>query len=171
MHLQQGSKTRIMFTESDEEEDMDTTPAAPAKKAGMVKAKEESEEDDDDDDDDDDEEDDDEEEEEEGIWNSVQLVCFIYLNDCYDWLDFFCSFLSAPVTPGKRKAETKKDTPPAKKSKSEGGEFHCIVEFMWFILTINMMNIKGLNTEICDVTLNFFLMRYAINNSLLLLLK
>lgn len=30
------------------------------------------------------------------------------------------ALLEAPVTPGKRKAENKKDTPPAKKAKSEG---------------------------------------------------
>ncbi|KAM7387965.1 hypothetical protein PAMP_024169 [Pampus punctatissimus] len=82
--------------EDDSEEEMDTTPApaaAKAKKAGMVKAKEESEEEEDDDEDDDDEEDDDDDEEE------------------------------APVTPAKRKAESKKDTPPAKKAKSEGEGF------------------------------------------------
>ncbi|XP_040896384.1 nucleolin isoform X2 [Toxotes jaculatrix] len=82
--------------EDDSEEEMDTTPAPPAtkaKKAGMVKAKEESEDDEDDDDDDDDEDDDDEEEEE------------------------------APLTPAKRKAESKKGTPPAKKAKSEGEGF------------------------------------------------
>ncbi|XP_040896387.1 nucleolin isoform X5 [Toxotes jaculatrix] len=83
--------------EDDSEEEMDTTPAPPAtkaKKAGMVKAKEESEDDEDDDDDDDDEDDDDEEEEAE-----------------------------APLTPAKRKAESKKGTPPAKKAKSEGEGF------------------------------------------------
>ncbi|KAL7397652.1 hypothetical protein ABVT39_025752 [Epinephelus coioides] len=80
--------------DDDSEEEMDTTPApAKAKKAGMVKAKEESEEEDDDDDDDDDEDDDDEEEDE------------------------------VPVTPAKRKAEGKKDTPPAKKAKSDGEGF------------------------------------------------
>merc|ERR1719369_1130057 len=75
---------------------MDTTPAAPAKKAGMVKAKEESEKDEDDDDD---EEDDDEEDDEE--------------EDDDD----------APAAPAKRKADTKKATPPAKKAKSEGEGF------------------------------------------------
>ncbi|XP_026179105.1 nucleolin [Mastacembelus armatus] len=82
--------------EEESEEEMDTTPApaaAKAKKAGMVKAKEESEEEEDDDD-----EDDDDDDEEEG-------------DD------------DAPVTPGKRKAENKKDTPPAKKAKSESEGF------------------------------------------------
>ncbi|MCJ8737578.1 hypothetical protein PDJAM_G00025720 [Pangasius djambal] len=80
----------------EEEEEMDTTPA-PAKKAAVKKAKEESEdEEEDDEEDDDDEEEDDEEDEE-----------------------------AAPVTPGKRKADVKKDkgTPPAKKAKSDGEVF------------------------------------------------
>nr|XP_061791092.1 nucleolin [Nerophis lumbriciformis] len=87
--------------EDESEEEMDTTPApaaAKAKKAGMVKAKEESE---DDDDEDDEEEDDDEDDEEEDDDEEEE----------------------APVTPGKRKAEAKKDTPPAKKAKSEGEGF------------------------------------------------
>ncbi|XP_070687973.1 nucleolin [Pempheris klunzingeri] len=82
--------------EDDSEEEMDTTPApvaAKAKKAGMVKAKEESEEEDDDDDEEDDDDEDDDDDEEE-----------------------------APVTPAKRKAESK-DAPPAKKAKSEGDGF------------------------------------------------
>ncbi|KAJ8277190.1 hypothetical protein GJAV_G00072390 [Gymnothorax javanicus] len=93
--------------EESEEEQMDTTPApaaAKAKKAGMVKAKEESEDeeedDDEDDDDDDDEEDEDDEEEEEE---------------------------KPVVTPAKRKAESKKDTPPAKKAKSEGAGFSLFI--------------------------------------------
>ncbi|XP_072294123.1 nucleolin isoform X2 [Eucyclogobius newberryi] len=78
--------------DDESEEEMDTTPApAKAKKAGMVKAKEESE--DEEDDDDDDEEDDDEDDEED----------------------------DAPVTPAKRKADAKKETPPAKKAKTEEG--------------------------------------------------
>ncbi|XP_068563598.1 nucleolin [Cebidichthys violaceus] len=82
--------------EDDSEEEMDTTPApAKAKKAGMVKAKEDSEEEDDDDDDEEDDDDDDEDEEDD----------------------------DAPATPAKRKAEGKKDTPAAKKAKSEGEGF------------------------------------------------
>ncbi|XP_008402014.1 nucleolin-like, partial [Poecilia reticulata] len=94
---------------------MDTTPApaaTKAKKAGMVKAKEESEEeedDDDDDEDDDDEDDDDEDDEEED---------------------------EASVKPAKRKAEGKKETPPAKKVKSDGeglslfvGNLNCNKDF------------------------------------------
>ncbi|XP_040040876.2 nucleolin isoform X3 [Gasterosteus aculeatus] len=83
--------------EDESEEEMDTTPApAKAKKAGMVKAKEESEEDDDEDDDeeDDEEEDDDEDDEDE-----------------------------AAATPAKRKAESKNDTPAAKKAKADGEGF------------------------------------------------
>uniref|UniRef100_A0A4W5QJ62 Nucleolin n=2 Tax=Hucho hucho TaxID=62062 RepID=A0A4W5QJ62_9TELE len=81
-----------------EEEEMDTTPAPAAKKAGMVKAKEESDDDEDDDDEeDDDEEDDDDDEEDE-----------------------------APATPAKRKADSKKETPPAKKAKSESDETFCL---------------------------------------------
>ncbi|XP_069009510.1 LOW QUALITY PROTEIN: nucleolin [Embiotoca jacksoni] len=86
--------------EDDSEEEMDTTPASAAtkaKKAGMVKAKEESEDEDEDDEEEDDEEEDDDDDEE------------------------------APVTPGKRKAESKKDTPPAKKSKSEAEGFSLFV--------------------------------------------
>ncbi|MBN3321432.1 NUCL protein, partial [Atractosteus spatula] len=78
-----------------EDEQMDTTPApaAKAKKAGMVKAKEESEEEDDEEDDD---EEDDEDEEESDEEEPAQ-------------------------TPGKRKKPEpkKKETPPAKKAKSE----------------------------------------------------
>ncbi|XP_010897017.3 nucleolin isoform X2 [Esox lucius] len=83
-----------------EEEEMDTTPvpAAKAKKAGMVKAKDESEEDDDEEDDDEDDEDDDDDEEED----------------------------EAPSTPAKRKADNKKETPPAKKAKSEGEGTFCL---------------------------------------------
>ncbi|XP_037326624.2 nucleolin isoform X2 [Pungitius pungitius] len=80
--------------EDESEEEMDTTPApAKAKKAGMVKAKEESEEDDDEEDDEEDDDEDDDEEEE------------------------------APVTPAKRKAEGKNDTPAAKKAKPDGEGF------------------------------------------------
>ncbi|KAF5909836.1 nucleolin, partial [Clarias magur] len=78
-----------------EEEEMDTTPA-PTKKAAVKKAKEESEEEEEDDDDEEEEDDDDEEEDEDED--------------------------GAPVTPGKRKADVKKEkgTPPAKKAKSDG---------------------------------------------------
>ncbi|KAK5604999.1 hypothetical protein CRENBAI_003589 [Crenichthys baileyi] len=89
--------------EDDSEEEMDTTPApaaAKAKKAGMVKAKEESEDDEEEDEDDDDDDDEEEEEEEEE---------------------------EAPVKPAKRKAETKKETPPAKKAKSDGEGFSLFV--------------------------------------------
>ncbi|XP_034386569.1 nucleolin [Cyclopterus lumpus] len=80
--------------EDESEEEMDTTPApAKAKKAGMVKAKEDSEEEEEEEDDDDDDEEDDDEEEE------------------------------APVTSGKRKADSKKDSPAAKKAKAEGDGF------------------------------------------------
>ncbi|KAM8875480.1 nucleolin [Spinachia spinachia] len=83
--------------EDESEEEMDTTPApAKAKKAGMVKAKEESD-DEEEEDDDDDEEDDDEEEDDEDE--------------------------DAPVTPAKRKAEGKNDTPAAKKAKPDGEGF------------------------------------------------
>ncbi|XP_054645153.1 nucleolin [Dunckerocampus dactyliophorus] len=84
--------------DEDSEEEMDTTPspaAAKAKKAGMVKAKEESEEEEDDEEDDDDDDDDEEDDDEEE---------------------------EPPVTPAKRKAESK-DTPPAKKAKSDGDGF------------------------------------------------
>ncbi|CAG5864192.1 unnamed protein product [Menidia menidia] len=82
--------------EDDSEEEMDTTPApaaTKAKKAGMVKAKEESEEEDDDEEEEDDDDEEDEEEEE------------------------------APAKPAKRKAESKKETPPAKKAKPDGEGF------------------------------------------------
>ncbi|XP_034164698.2 nucleolin [Pangasianodon hypophthalmus] len=79
----------------EEEEEMDTTPA-PAKKAAVKAAKEESEEEEDEDDEEEDDEDDEEDDEEDEE--------------------------AAPVTPGKRKADVKKDkeTPPAKKAKSDG---------------------------------------------------
>ncbi|XP_023258462.1 nucleolin [Seriola lalandi dorsalis] len=79
--------------DDDSEEEMDTTPAQPATKAKKAGMVKAKEESEDEDDDDDDDDDDDEEEDE------------------------------APVTPGKRKAESKKDTPPAKKAKSEGEGF------------------------------------------------
>ncbi|XP_071198477.1 nucleolin [Salvelinus alpinus] len=81
-----------------EEEEMDTTPAPAAKKAGMVKAKEsDDDEDDEEEDDEDDEEEEDEDEDDE-----------------------------APATPAKRKADNKKETPPAKKAKSESDESFCL---------------------------------------------
>ncbi|KAM9503260.1 nucleolin [Salvelinus alpinus] len=82
-----------------EEEEMDTTPAPAAKKAGMVKAKES---DDDEDDEEEDDEDDEEEEEDEDEDDE------------------------APATPAKRKADNKKETPPAKKAKSESDESFCL---------------------------------------------
>uniref|UniRef100_A0A8C8C236 Nucleolin n=1 Tax=Oncorhynchus tshawytscha TaxID=74940 RepID=A0A8C8C236_ONCTS len=83
--------------EDSEEEEMDTTPAPAAKKAGMVKAKEESDDDEDDDEEDDEEDDDDDDDEDE-----------------------------APATPAKRKADNKKDTPPAKKAKAESDDTFCL---------------------------------------------
>ncbi|XP_047443286.1 nucleolin [Mugil cephalus] len=80
--------------EDDSEEEMDTTPAPAAKGKKAGMVKAKEESEDDDEDDDDDEEDDEDEEEDD-----------------------------APVTPGKRKAEGKKDTPPAKKAKAEGEGF------------------------------------------------
>nr|XP_046156087.1 nucleolin isoform X1 [Oncorhynchus gorbuscha] len=82
--------------EDSEEEEMDTTPAPAAKKAGMVKAKEESDDDEEDDDEDDEEDDEDDEDDE------------------------------APATPAKRKADNKKETPPAKKAKSESDDTFCL---------------------------------------------
>ncbi|XP_019730935.1 nucleolin isoform X1 [Hippocampus comes] len=111
--------------EDESEEEMDTTPApavAKAKKAGMVKAKEESEEEDDDDEDDDD--DDDEEEEEDDDEDDEE----------------------APVTPAKRKADGKKDTPPAKKAKSEEG----------FCLFIGNLNSSKDFDEIKNAARKFF---------------
>ncbi|XP_040896385.1 nucleolin isoform X3 [Toxotes jaculatrix] len=112
-------KAQLAKESSDEDDDDDdedseeeapppkkATPAKPAAKQAVktepVKEEEsdddddddEDEDDEDDDDDDDDEDDDDEEEEAE-----------------------------APLTPAKRKAESKKGTPPAKKAKSEGEGF------------------------------------------------
>lgn len=53
----------------------------------------------------------------------------------------------APVTPAKRKAEGKKDTPPAKKAKSEGeGKRNCTEPSIEFELVV-MIN-KGLNTDV-----------------------
>ncbi|XP_061594467.1 nucleolin [Cololabis saira] len=83
--------------EDDSEEEMDTTPApAKAKKAGMVKAKEESEEEDDDDDEEDDDDDDEEDDDDDE---------------------------DSAGKPAKRKADNKKDAPPAKKAKAEGEGF------------------------------------------------
>ncbi|KAM4738599.1 nucleolin [Anableps anableps] len=78
--------------EDDSEEEMDTTPAPAATKAKKagMVKAKEESEEDDDEEEDDEEEDDDDEEEE------------------------------APVKPAKRKAESKKETPPAKKVKSDG---------------------------------------------------
>lgn len=51
-----------------------------------------------------------------------------HVNSCYKFLTELLKLkllnwnLSAPVTPGKRKAETKKDAPPTKKAKSEEGK-------------------------------------------------
>ncbi|XP_026201748.1 nucleolin isoform X2 [Anabas testudineus] len=81
--------------DDDSEEEMDTTPAPAATKAKKAGMVKAKEESEEDDEDDDDEDDDDDEEEED----------------------------DAPVTPGKRKADSKKDTPPAKKAKSEGEGF------------------------------------------------
>ncbi|KAM7409567.1 hypothetical protein PAMA_001178 [Pampus argenteus] len=80
--------------EDDSEEEMDTTPAPAAAKAKKAgMVKAKEESEEEDDDDEEDDEEDDDEEED------------------------------APVTPAKRKAESKKDTPPAKKAKSEGEGF------------------------------------------------
>ncbi|XP_061153477.1 nucleolin isoform X1 [Syngnathus typhle] len=116
--------------EEDEEEDesgeeMDTAPApaaAKAKKAGMVKA-EESEDEDDDEEDDEEEEDDDEEEDED--------------DEAED----------APATPAKRKAGGKKDTPPAKKAKSDGEGF---------CLYVGNLNANKEFDEIKDAMRKFF---------------
>ncbi|XP_061634201.1 nucleolin [Phyllopteryx taeniolatus] len=81
--------------EDDEsEEEMDTTPAPAASKAKKAGMVKAKEESEEEEEDDDDEDDEEEDDEEE-----------------------------APVTPAKRKAEGKKDTPPAKKAKSEGEGF------------------------------------------------
>ncbi|KAF3690804.1 Nucleolin Protein C23 [Channa argus] len=80
--------------EDDSEEEMDTVPAPAATKAKKAGMVKAKEESEEDEDDDDEDDDDEEEEDDE-----------------------------APVTPGKRKAESKKDTPPAKKAKSEGEGF------------------------------------------------
>ena len=54
----------------------------------------------------------------------------------------------APVTPGKRKAESKKDTPPAKKAKSEGeGKDKCTGPINQ-ISVFNYDDHKGLNTDV-----------------------
>ncbi|XP_037105132.1 nucleolin isoform X1 [Syngnathus acus] len=111
--------------EDESDEEMDTAPApaaAKAKKAGMVKAKEESEDEDDDeeeDEDDEGEEDEDDEEEDE----------------------------DAPATPAKRKAGGKKDTPPAKKAKSDGEGF---------CLYVGNLNANKEFDEIKDAMRKFF---------------
>ncbi|XP_067452836.1 nucleolin isoform X1 [Thunnus thynnus] len=79
--------------EDDSEEEMDTTPAPAAAKAKKAGMVKAKEESEEEDDDDDDDDDDEDEE------------------------------ADAPVTPAKRKAEGKKDTPPAKKAKSDGEGF------------------------------------------------
>ncbi|MED6284075.1 hypothetical protein CHARACLAT_015559 [Characodon lateralis] len=84
--------------EDDSEEEMDTTPAPAAAKAKKAGMVKAKEESEDDDDDEEEDDDDEEEEEEE-----------------------------APVKPAKRKAETKKETPPAKKAKSDGEGFSLFV--------------------------------------------
>ncbi|AWP10829.1 putative nucleolin [Scophthalmus maximus] len=81
--------------EDDSEEDMDTTPAQPASKAKKAGMVKAKEESEEEEEDDD--EDDEEEEEDDDD--------------------------ETPVTPGKRKADSKKDTPPAKKAKAEGEGF------------------------------------------------
>ncbi|XP_074524644.1 nucleolin [Halichoeres trimaculatus] len=112
--------------ESEEEAPPPKKAAKPAAKPAAKAAKEESEDEEDDDDEDDSEEEMDttpapakakkagmvkakEESEEE--------------EDDDDEDDEDDEEEDAPVTPGKRKAETKKDTPPAKKAKSEGEGF------------------------------------------------
>uniref|UniRef100_A0A8C6S4E9 Nucleolin n=1 Tax=Neogobius melanostomus TaxID=47308 RepID=A0A8C6S4E9_9GOBI len=77
--------------DDDSEEEMDTTPAPAKGKKAGMVKAKEESDDDEEEDDDDDEEDDDEDDED------------------------------APVTPAKRKAEGKKETPPAKKAKTEEG--------------------------------------------------
>uniref|UniRef100_A0A3Q3K0A1 Nucleolin n=1 Tax=Monopterus albus TaxID=43700 RepID=A0A3Q3K0A1_MONAL len=92
----QPAKEELSDDDEDEsEEEMDTTPAQAVTKAKKAGMVKAKEESEEDDEDDDDEEDEEEDEEEE----------------------------EAPVTPGKRKAENKKGTPPAKKAKSEGEGF------------------------------------------------
>ncbi|KAF0042015.1 hypothetical protein F2P81_005547 [Scophthalmus maximus] len=80
--------------EDDSEEDMDTTPAQPASKAKKAGMVKAKEESEEEEDDDEDDEEEEEDDDDE-----------------------------TPVTPGKRKADSKKDTPPAKKAKAEGEGF------------------------------------------------
>ncbi|XP_049577187.1 nucleolin isoform X2 [Syngnathus scovelli] len=112
--------------EDESDEEMDTAPApaaAKAKKAGMVKAKEESEDEDDEEEED---EDDDEEEEDEDEDDEAE---------------------DAPATPAKRKAGGKKDTPPAKKAKSDGEGF---------CLYVGNLNANKEFDEIKDAMRKFF---------------
>ncbi|XP_046893050.1 nucleolin [Hypomesus transpacificus] len=83
--------------DEDSEEEMDTAPAPPAAKAKKAGMVKAKEESEEDDEDDDEEDDEDDDEEEE----------------------------DAPVTPAKRKAENK-ETPPAKKAKSDGEGGFCL---------------------------------------------
>ncbi|XP_014906092.1 nucleolin isoform X2 [Poecilia latipinna] len=115
--------------EDDSEEEMDTAPAPAATKAKKAGMVKAKEESEEEEDDDDDDEEDDEEEEE------------------------------APVKPAKRKAEGKKETPPAKKVKSDGeglslfvGNLNCNKDFEEIKDGLRKFFSKN-NIEITDVRL------------------
>ncbi|XP_014906091.1 nucleolin isoform X1 [Poecilia latipinna] len=116
--------------EDDSEEEMDTAPAPAATKAKKAGMVKAKEESEEEEDDDDDDEEDDEEEEED-----------------------------APVKPAKRKAEGKKETPPAKKVKSDGeglslfvGNLNCNKDFEEIKDGLRKFFSKN-NIEITDVRL------------------
>lgn len=69
----------------------------------------------------------------------------------------FCS-PETPVTPGKRKAEAKKEkgTPPAKKVKTDGEGETCTLYSLVLAHLTSYDDHKGLNTDVCDVTFNQF---------------
>ncbi|XP_014906093.1 nucleolin isoform X3 [Poecilia latipinna] len=115
--------------EDDSEEEMDTAPAPAATKAKKAGMVKAKEESEEEEDDDDDDEEDDEEEED------------------------------APVKPAKRKAEGKKETPPAKKVKSDGeglslfvGNLNCNKDFEEIKDGLRKFFSKN-NIEITDVRL------------------
>lgn len=130
----------LMNTFFSSEEEMDTTPApaTKAKKAGMVKAKEESEEEEDDEEEDEEEEDDEEEDDEDegGCWwlNILVSACLAQYTILWIVILVFLKFgfFLFPETPkpAKRKAEAKKETPPAKKAKADGEGGNC-AELLW----------------------------------------
>lgn len=77
--------------------------------------------------------------------------------DKFFFIKFTCSGFCAPetpVTPGKRKAETKKEkgTPPAKKVKTDGEGETCILYTLFLVHLTTYDDQKGLNTDVCDVT-------------------